>query len=89
MSKRLDALNPIKYEKDGQEKTQWNKVGVAFEGRNGGWNVSLNAMPAPSVDNKGNLVYKIVLMEPKSFDDERPARQQRPQQGGPDSEIPY
>ena len=51
MTQRLEAFVTRKYlTRDGEEKTAWTKVGVAFQHSKGqGWNVSLDAMPAPTV----------------------------------------
>ena len=63
MGKRLDALAPVQYKQGEEVKTRWVKLGVAFETRGGGWQLLLDASPAP-VDGQ----YKVVLMEPKERD---------------------
>lgn len=60
MTKRLDALIAREYESGGEKRTAFTKIGAAFETRNGGWSVVLDAMPAP-IEGQ----FKILLMEPK------------------------
>lgn len=75
MTNRLDALSA----RESNGKTYWTRVGVAFQSKDGtGWNVLLDAMPAP-VDGQ----YKIMLMVPKPRDGD--SRQAAP--NGDD--IPY
>ena len=57
MTNRLDALSA----RESNGKTYWTRVGVAFQSKDGtGWNVLLDAMPAP-VDGQ----FKFTLMAPK------------------------
>lgn len=67
MSKRLDVLTVTgTYEKDGEEKKRWMRVGVAFEGKDGnGWNIKLEAIPATRNDD-GTI--GLILREPKQRD---------------------
>lgn len=61
MTQRLEALAVGTYQKDGQEKTSYTRIGVAFPMRDKeGYQVVLDAMPA-SQDGK----YKILLMPPR------------------------
>lgn len=81
MSDRFDALSVREYTaSDGETKTSWTRIGVAFKARQGdGYTVLLDAMPAPS-DGQ----YKILLREPKPRDNapRQPA-------GDLDDEIPF
>lgn len=81
---RLDAMMAREYtDNRGDKKTHWAKIGAAFQTRNGGWAVTLDAMPAP-VDGQ----YKVVLMEPKPRDEQ--PRQQRQDPNTPlDDSIPF
>lgn len=54
-SQRLDAISPVEYESQGQKKTRWVKVGVAFARDKGGWDVRLDALPING---------RLMLMEP-------------------------
>jgi hypothetical protein len=60
MTNRMDALMAREYESGGEKKSAFTKIGAAFETRNGGWSIILDAIPAP-VDGQ----YKILLMVPK------------------------
>lgn len=43
---RLDALVADEYERNGEKKTTWIKIGVAFERRNGpGYTLRLKCLP--------------------------------------------
>jgi hypothetical protein len=46
--------------RDGEKKSAFTKIGAAFQTKNGGYQVVLDAFPAP-VDGQ----YKILLMEPR------------------------
>lgn len=61
-----DALSPRKYkDKNGQEKTTFTKIGVAFANKDGdGFSLNLNAYPLP--DEKGEV--RIVCKTPKPKD---------------------
>lgn len=59
-AKRYDCLVGRKYKaRDGSEKTNWTKIGVAFEGRDGGMNVTLDAFPVGG---------GFIIREPKEYD---------------------
>lgn len=69
MSNRLDALTVRTYrDRDGNEKTSFTKIGAAFETKNG-WVLSLDALPLPTMGERG-LETKILLMPPKPRDDQ-------------------
>jgi len=73
MAERLDALVARKYtDRDGVEKTQWTKIGAAFPTQNGGYSITLEALPLPTMGDRG-LETRIVLMVPKPRDDQAPA----------------
>jgi hypothetical protein len=79
---RLDALLARKYTtRDGEEKTQFTKIGAAFPTRTGGgYSVVLDAMPAP---DRETGQYRIVLMPPMERDDNRDNRAPRPDKDDP------
>jgi hypothetical protein len=89
--KRLEALTTRKYTtKDGEVKTSWTKIGVAFQHNSGdGYNVALDAMPAPTIKD-GQAVYEIVLRPPMEKDQQRgnggPSRAAAPEL---DDSIPF
>lgn len=68
---RYDAIAVRTYEKDGEEKSSFTNIGVAFPMRErDGFSIRLHAMPAP-VDGE----YSILLMPPKPRDDQQQQRQ--------------
>lgn len=72
-AKRLDALVARDYEDgEGQKRTSWTKIGAAWEGKDGSWAISLDALPVPSLDDKGRLQCRILLREPLPPRDEKP-----------------
>ena len=74
---RLEAFTVRKYTtSDGEEKSSWTKIGVAFPHKSGGgFNVQLDAIPAPAASKDGSMKYEIVLRPPMERDgDERPAK---------------
>ena len=65
MSERLDAVVAREYtDRDGNKKTQWTKIGSAWPRRDGGWSISLEALPLPAMGERG-LETRIMLMQPK------------------------
>lgn len=75
MSQRLDALIAREYtDRDGNKKTQWTKIGSAWPTQSGGYSVTLEALPLPTMGERG-LETRIVLMVPKPRDEQQPARQ--------------
>lgn len=68
---RYDAIAVRTYEKDGEEKSSFTNIGVAFPMKErDGFSIRLHAMPAP-VDGE----YSILLMPPKPRDDQQQQRQ--------------
>ena len=68
---RYDAIAVRTYERDGEEKSSFTNIGVAFPMRErDGFSIRLHAMPAP-VDGE----YSILLMPPKPRDDQQQQRQ--------------
>lgn len=66
MSTRFDVIAPRRYKQDGEEKTAWDRVGVAFEERNGdGMNVTLQTVPLPQVGDDGALSIRLIIRRPK------------------------
>ena len=65
MANRLDALTAREYtDRDGNRKSAFTRIGTAFEMNNGGWSIVLDALPVPSMGERG-LETKILLMQPK------------------------
>lgn len=77
MAERLDALVARKYsDRDGNEKTMWTKIGAAFPTQNGGYSITLEALPLPTMGERG-LETRIVLMVPKPKEDSQDRRNSR------------
>ena len=77
MAQRYDLMVP-RSGNDG--KTYWTKVGVAFANKAGnGFNLSFEALPLPSKNDRGEYETRVIMMEPKP----------RPQQGGNSEEMPF
>lgn len=80
MAERLDALVARKYtDRDGNEKTSWTKIGSAWPTQNGGYSVALEALPLPTMGDRG-LETRILLMEPKPREDQPQRRSSGRQQ---------
>lgn len=98
MAERMDVLAPREYTQNGEKKTAYNRVGVAWETQNGGWSVKLEAVPVPQANQKtGALEVNILLMPPRDNSQQggggynRPAAQapSQPNFDGPDEDIPF
>lgn len=63
----LDVLTVSEYQSGGATKKRWTKIGVAFENKNGGYTVKLDAMPL-----SGELVLKESDRDGKSDGDKVP-----------------
>lgn len=66
MAKRFDIVTPRKG-RDG--KTFWTKIGVAFENKTGGYNLSFEALPIASMTDDGSIETRAIMMEPRERDD--------------------
>ena len=93
MAERLDALVAREYtDRDGNKKTSWTKIGAAFPTQNGGYSISLEALPLPTMGERG-LETRIVLMVPKPREDQPSRSERRPNRDDPreydDQDIPF
>lgn len=87
MSERLDALVVREYtDRDGNKKSSWTKIGAAFPTRDGGWSITLDALPIPSMGDRG-LETRILLRAPLPKDDNR-RNDNRGDRGGYDRDDP-
>lgn len=69
MAKRLDVAAPRTYkDRDGNDKTAWTNVGVAWD-NDGKINITLHAIPVAGPEG-----VRLVLMEPKPQNDSNPHR---------------
>lgn len=72
MSNRLDALAMRKYKtQQGEEKTAYTKVGVAFANRGGGYTLTLESVPVAQPDRDGVMSVRILLAEPRDSGGQR------------------
>lgn len=78
MTDRYEAVAVRKYEQNGEEKSAFTNIGVAFKMRDrDGYSLRLHCLPAP-VDGEFN----ILLFPPKPREDDRqPAPRQQSQRG--------
>ena len=96
MANRMDAVSPRSYtDRNGEQKTQWVRLGSAFETKTGGWAIRLDALPIPQIGKDGALETTILLMEPRG-DAREPAAQAPAKRyaapafdGGADDEVPF
>ena len=78
MTERMDILATRSYVKDGETKTAFTKIGVAFATKNGGWSLVFEALPIASLSDKGTIETRALMMPPKgdgsskSRDDDSP-----------------
>lgn len=95
MTDRLNIVSPRNYTtRDGEVKTAFTKIGVAFATKSG-WALTFEALPLPSLNDKGVLETKVLLMPPREDDGQRLARKgAQPTdfsdlRGGQDDDIPF
>lgn len=60
----FDVVQGSKYEKDGEEKTRWRNLGVAFEKEGKISSLKLEALPLP--DKNGEVWLNIFEQKPKN-----------------------
>ena len=76
-------------------KTFWTKIGVAFENKTGGYNLSFEALPIASMTDDGSIETRALMMEPRERDDAprgngTPARNNRaPVDDGLGDDVPF
>lgn len=69
MATRKDICTP----RTNGEKTYWTKVGTAWFNDKGGISLEFDALPIPTLDDKGQLKVRAMLFDPKSRDGGSPA----------------
>ncbi|GGA45896.1 hypothetical protein [Pelagibacterium lentulum] len=85
MTDRYEAIAVRKYEQNGETKTAFTNIGVAFKMRDrDGYSVRLHAMPAPT-DGE----FTILLMPPKPRDGQQSSAPRQQSGGGMDDDIPF
>lgn len=91
----MDLLSTRSYTtRDGETKNAFTKIGVAFATKNGGWSLTFEALPLPSLNDKGQIETRVLMMPPRQDSDSPPARQQNrqaqaPSFNPPDDDIPF
>lgn len=67
MSKRYDLVQPRKgTDSQGNEKTYWTNIGsMWFNSDKNNFSLSFNALPVPSMSQKGQLEVRVQGFEPK------------------------
>jgi hypothetical protein len=63
---RLDAMVAREWtDRDGNTKTSWTKIGVAFPAKSGnGYSITFEALPIASLNRDGKLECRVLLREP-------------------------
>ena len=63
---RMDILVARQYEKDGETKTYFVKIGTAWPMQNReGFSLSFDALPTPSLSDQGKVETRALMMPPK------------------------
>ena len=84
MTKRYDILQTRKYTSGGEEKTAYTRIGVMFPLDKGGFTITFEALPIPSM-YKGEIQVQAVAFEPKPKGDTGGSGGR----GDMDDEIPF
>lgn len=95
MAERLDALTVREYtDRDGNKKSSWTRIGAAFPTRDGGYSITLDALPLPTMGERG-LETRIILKVPQDRSERQPQRNGGSETGSYgnlrdlDDEIPF
>jgi hypothetical protein len=68
MTTRLDAVAVSEYtDRAGEKKSKFTRIGTAWETKNGGWSVELDALPVATMGERG-IATRFLLMVPKERD---------------------
>lgn len=73
MTDRMDILAIRSYAKDGETKTAFTKIGVAFATKTGGWQLVFEALPIASLSDKGTIETRALMKPPQPRDGGSPA----------------
>lgn len=85
MANSLNAVAVSQYaDANGQIQKSYSTIGRAFETKTG-WIVRLNALPLPSLNDKGIVETVLMLMPPREDNRAQPARSGRSQSNPRDS----
>ena len=72
---RMDILMTRQYESQGETKTSYTKVGVAFPLQNGGFRLRFEAIPVPTIYD-GKIECSMLMVEPKPREQQGQQNQQ-------------
>lgn len=76
---RYDLMQAKEYtDRDGQVKKRWIKLGSMWSMERGGFGLTFDALPTPSINN-GVVEVRCVAFEPKKEDAPRQQEASRPQ----------
>lgn len=79
MTDRYDALAIRNYiDRNGESKTAFTRIGTMFANSKGGFSLSLDALPTPSLSDKGAIETRILLVVPKPRDESGGGTQDAP-----------
>lgn len=53
---------------NGEERTAWTRLGSAFPTKNNGWALVFDALPLPSINDKGQMETRALIMPPRTPD---------------------
>lgn len=67
MTERLDAMMTRSYQKNGETKTHYTKIGTAWPNQGGGYRLKLEAVPVPTIYD-GKVECSILLLPPKPYE---------------------
>lgn len=75
-------------DRDGNQKNQFTRIGTAWPMKNGGYRLSFNALPVPSLNDKGVIETVALALPPKPKDNQQQSRGGGRSQGNAD-DIPW
>ena len=87
MTERLEAMTARQYkDRNGETKTAWSRIGTAWATAKG-WSITFDALPLPSLNDKGVLETRVLLMPPR--EDNRSGANAPARSPGVDDEVPF
>jgi hypothetical protein len=89
MTDRMDLVATRSYTtRDGEVKTAFTRIGVAFPIKSG-WSLSFEALPLPSLNDKGQIETRVLMMVPKDKKSDAPPRDFSDMPGAGTDDIPF
>ena len=82
METRKDVMTP---RPGSNGKTFWHRIGTAWEGDGGKISLVFDSLPLPTMNDKGQLETRVLLMEPR--DNAAPQRAAPQQRGRVDDDL--